>query len=133
MKLQDWQTRLETFMRERQKVPFAWGHNDCCTFASDAVMSITGQDPAPPGLRSHRTAKQAYRAIKRHGGIAAIATIAMGAPVPVLSAQVGDVVLVTVGKRDALAICNGGTALAPSAAGLVAVGMAQGRMAWRVV
>ena len=79
-RLPDWQTRMEAFVRERMHQPFAWGSNDCAIFASDCVMAITGQDPAPAGLRRHRTAKQAYRAIARHGGLGAIATQAVGTP-----------------------------------------------------
>ena len=131
-RLPDWQTRMEAFVRTRARQPFAWGSNDCAIFAADCVQAITGQDPAPAGLRQHRTAKQACRAIARHGGLDAIATLALGAPMPPALAQVGDVVLVRAAKRDALAICNGATALAPSAIGLVAVPMAEARLGWRV-
>ena len=131
-RLNDWQTRMEAFVCQRTDAPFVWGVNDCAIFASDCVLAMTGQDPAPDGLRKHRTAKQAYRSIERHGGLPAIATAALGQPIAVLMAGVGDVVLVSAGKRDALAICNGATALAPAAAGLVAVPMAGARMAWRV-
>lgn len=131
-KLPDWQLRLEAFAKARRAMPFVWGANDCCTFAADAVAAITGVATLHAGLRSYRTAKQAYRTIARHGGIAAIATAVCGQPQPAAFAGVGDVVLVTVGKRDALAICNGGTALAPSSAGLVAVPMAHARQCWRL-
>ena len=131
-RLPDWQTRMEAFVRERMHQPFAWGSNDCAIFASDCVMAITGQDPAPAGLRRHRTAKQACRAIARHGGLGAIATQALGTPIAPSMAQTGDVVLISVGKRDALAICNGATALAPATGGLVAAPMAAAHMAWRV-
>lgn len=131
-RLPDWQTRMEAFVRERMHTPFAWGANDCAIFAADCVQAITGQDPAPAGLRRHRTAKQAYRAIARHGGLPAIATLALGPAMAPTQAHVGDVVLVSAGKRDALAICNGQTALTPSAQGLVAVPMFDARAAWRV-
>jgi hypothetical protein len=131
-KLPDWQLRLEAFVAQRRAMPFTWGTNDCCTFAADAVAALTGDAQVGTGLRAHRTAKQACRTIARHGGIAAIATAACGQPHPAAMAGVGDVVLVTVGKRDALAICNGGTALAPSSAGLVAVPMAHARQCWRL-
>jgi hypothetical protein len=131
MKHHDWQIRLEAFVRERRAMPFAWGTNDCSIFASDCVLAITGTDPAPPELRIHRTAKQACRALAKHGGLAAIATAAMGQPVPAAFAQVGDMVLVKVGKREALAICNGCTAMGPSAQGLTSVGIDTATLAWR--
>jgi hypothetical protein len=132
MRLHDWQLQLERFTRERSAIPFAWGTNDCAIFASDAVMAMTGVDPAPADLRLHRTAKEACRAIQSHGGLAAIATGVLGAPVPVAFAGVGDVVLVKAGKRDALAICNGSVALMPSPIGLVAVSLEGAAHAWKV-
>lgn len=131
-KLPDWQLRLEAFVHARRTMPFVWGANDCCTFAADAVAAITGTTPLHADLRTYRTAKQAYRTIARHGGIATIATAACGKPQSAVFAGVGDVVLVSVGKRAALAICNGGTALAPSSAGIVAVPMAQAHKCWRL-
>lgn len=119
-------------MAQRHAAPFAWGINDCAIFASDCVQAITGQDPAPAGLRKHRTAKQAYRAIARHGGLLAIASAALGSPVEPAFANVGDVVLLTMGKRDGFGICNGATALAPAPSGLVAAPMSAARVAWRV-
>ena len=41
---QDWQTRLDRFIRERRSLPFAWGVNDCCLFAADAAKAICGVD-----------------------------------------------------------------------------------------
>lgn len=128
----DWPLHLEHFIACRTAAPFVWGKNDCAIFAADAVQAITGQDPAPAGLRHHTTARQAYRAIARHGGLEGIATASMGEPITVQQATVGDVLLVKAGKRDALAICNGTSALMPSAHGLVSVGLKSARMAWRV-
>ncbi len=119
-------------MRVRAPTPFAWGTNDCAIFASDCVLAITGIDPAPAGLRLHRTAKEAYRAIQLHGGLASIATKAVGEPVGVSFAGVGDVVLLKSGKRDALAICNGSVALMPSAIGLLAVSLDSATLCWKV-
>jgi len=127
---QDWQLRLEAFIAARRHAPFAWGSNDCATFAADCVQAITGIDPAPSGLRAHSTAKQAYRAIARHGDLRAIATAALGEPRPAVFAQTGDIVLTKAGRRDMLAVCNGRAALAPSADGLVTVPL--GDWCWRV-
>ena len=132
MRLQDWQIRYERFIAERRAAPFAWGQNDCAIFASDCVLALTGVDPAPPALRLHKTEKQALRALQRHGGLSSIATAALGQPFPASQAGVGDVVLITVGKRESLAICNGQTALGPSARGLLAVGMDAASLCWRV-
>lgn len=131
-RLADWQTRMESFMAQRAAQPFTWGTNDCAIFASDFVQAITGQDPAPPGLRTHRTAKQATRAVARHGGMHAIACAALGEPIAAAFAGVGDVVLVPAGKRLAFGVCNGQTALLPSAIGLAHLSMQSAVCAWRV-
>lgn len=131
MRLHDWSIQFEAFTRARRYMPFAWGTNDCCTFAADCAEALMG-NPCAASLRGHSTAKQAYRSLKKHGGVAGIATAALGQPVPILSAQVGDVVLSKAGKRDMLAICNGGNCLAPSANGMVSLGMDTATMCWRV-
>ena len=131
-KLPDWQLRFEAFVAARQATPFAWGSNDCATFAADCVQALTGIDPAPKGLREHRTDLQAARTLQQHGGLVGIATAALGAPVSALQAQVGDVVLSKAGVRDMLAICNGATCIAPGPVGLVHLGMSTASLCWRV-
>lgn len=128
----DWQIRFERFVRERSNLPFAWGTNDCAIFAADCVQALTGTDVALPELRTHTTDLQAARLLKKHGGVAGIATAALGAPLAPLLAHVGDVVLADMGNGDTLAICNGGTCMAPGPAGLVHVGMDTARACWRV-
>lgn len=127
----DWQTRFSAFLAQRQSMPFAWGGNDCCTCAADLVLALTGVDAAAD-LRGYSTAKEAYRALQKIGGVEALATAALGQPRRAVFAQIGDIVMVKIGKRDALAICNGSTALAPSAAGLVTVGFEHDALCWRV-
>ena len=42
-----WATReFHQFLLEREKLPFAWGTNDCCLFPADAIQSFTGEDLA---------------------------------------------------------------------------------------
>ena len=127
----DWQLRLEAFVRERRNVPFAWGSNDCALFVADAVQALTGEHLCPE-LRGHRDVREALRMLDRLGGLRGLGTTALGAQIPVLMANIGDVVVVTYGKREALALCNGGTALIPSVHGVVAVPMSTAVAAWRV-
>ena len=131
-RLPDWQLRLEAFVNARRSTPFAWGTNDCGIFAADCVLALTGTDPAPKGMREHRTAKQAARAVNRRGGLMGIATAAFGPAAPAVFAHVGDVVLVNIGKRQALAICNGSTAIGPSEIGMACVSMDCATVFWRV-
>lgn len=132
MRHHDWQIRYESFVRSRQDMPFAWGANDCCTFVADCVLALTGEDVATPEQRAQTTEMDAARLLKKFGGVRAIATAALGAPISPLLATVGDVVLVDSDGRDMLAICNGGTCIAPGPLGLVHLGMDQAKAAWRV-
>lgn len=129
----DWQLRFEAFVRERRAMPFAWSRNDCATFAADAVLALTGSDLVPPGWRGvHTCAPAALRAVRAAGGLPALAAAALGEPVPVLMAGVGDVLLVPMGRHVALGICNGHTVLGPGRSGLVALPMAGALTCWRV-
>src|SRR4051812_38936672 len=118
-RLHDWQLRLEAFARERAGAPFAWGSNDCALFAADAVQAITGERVCEE-LRGHETAREAIRMLRALGGVRSVAAAALGEPIPVLMAAIGDVVVIEAGKREALAVCNGGTAIAPGPCGMVA-------------
>lgn len=46
VKKPDWETRLHDFIESRKADPFAWGTNDCCLFAADAVLAMTDVDIA---------------------------------------------------------------------------------------
>lgn len=130
-RLHDWDLHLEAFVQARLRMPFAWGRNDCALFTADAVQAMTGKRLCEE-LRGHATARQALRVLAEVGGVRGVAARALDEPIPLLMAKVGDVVIIEVGKREALAICNGGTAIAPGPAGMVAVPMAHARAAWRV-
>lgn len=130
-RLHDWQLRLEAFVRDRSAVPFAWGSNDCALFAADAVQALTGVRHLPE-LRGHASAREALRAVRQAGGLHAIATRALGPAVTPAFAAVGDVVLVRMGRREALGLCNGGTVLGPGPDGLAVASMDGALAAWRV-
>lgn len=128
----DWQLRLQAFMRGRWHVPFAWGSNDCALFAADAVQAMTGEWLCVE-LRGYADARGALRRLRAAGGVRGIATHALGPEIPVAFAAVGDVVaIVDDRRREALGICNGGTALVASHDGALAVSMRRAVAAWRV-
>jgi len=128
----DWQSRLAAFLAGRMATPFAWGTHDCCIFACDAVLAQTGHDPAD-GLRAHRTAQEAAQTLADHGGVAALATARLGPEILPTLAAVGDVGLVQVDGRDALAVCAGSFWLAPGASGLASLPHDRALRAWRAV
>lgn len=134
-RLPDWPVRLEALLRERQARPFAWGVHDCALFAADAVQAITGQDLAQ-GLRG-LSVRAALRRLRAHGpcanlGLYALATQALGPAMAPVWASVGDVLLLPMGRRCALAVCNGDTAIGPGRHGLVHAAAGTALAAWRV-
>jgi len=44
MRYPDWPHRLNEFVVAATKREFRWAEHDCCTFAADAVLAITGVD-----------------------------------------------------------------------------------------
>jgi hypothetical protein len=66
-----WHTRaFDPFLREREKMPFAWGTNDCCIFAADAILANTGTDIADDFRAKYTTQLGAFKTIREvTGGI----------------------------------------------------------------
>lgn len=132
MRLIDWQLRFSDFIVKRRAMPFAWGRNDCCLFAADAVFAMTGNDFGGDALGAYTDAKGALRMTEERGGLRAIASEALGEPVPALRAAVGDVVLLVNDGRELLGICNGTNAIGPGPDGLAVLGMETALAAWKV-
>lgn len=135
-RLPDWQTRLAALMASRRTTPFAWGTQDCCLFAADAVLAITGHDPAADLRHSYTTAAGAARVLAAAGGVAGIAIRRAGPVVPVALAQPGDIGLLKLDAADsacrlALAVYGGSCWHAPGPAGLSSHPMTSIVRAWR--
>src|SRR5690554_354752 len=93
----DWPERLAAFVETRRARVFSWGSQDCALFAADAVLEMTGVDPAK-GLRGYKSARGAANRIKKAGGMRALASN-LPQKHPGL-AQRGDVVLVELDGRE---------------------------------
>lgn len=128
-----WEQRLADYLAVRAVRKFRWAHNDCCLFAADAVVAITGVDPARELRTQYRSRADAQALLDARGGLEAVATAALGEPLPTpLCAQRGDVVLVVDGDRSALGICIGAHVAGPGMHGMATVPLANGVCAWRV-
>jgi hypothetical protein len=131
----DWAQRLAAFLQTRATTPFAWGANDCCTFAGDAVQIMTGNDPMRSLRGRYRTRRGAIRLIKQYGGIERLVQQVLGSPLPAAAlASRGDVVLLPdmQGQGPALGICVGANLLAAGHHGTVAFPLSAALAAWRV-
>lgn len=129
-RLPDWQARFGAFMESRRLAPFAWGSNDCCSFAGDCLLAITGVDPGV-GHRDYDDAIGGARALESFGGVGGVGDALFGAPVPPLLARVGDIGMVTLDGRDSLAVCNGETWVGVGLEGLVPMPLEAASRAWR--
>lgn len=132
MRLPDWQLRLSKLCAERRNSAFLWGTHDCCLWAADCVLAITGEDPARDIRGTYRGALGAAEVLKAHGGIEALATAALGPAVAVSYAAVGDIVCIEVAGRKSLALCNGATVLATGLDRLECLGLDCAVCAWKV-
>lgn len=90
----DWERRLHALVERAERLRFAYGSHDCCSFAAEVVRVQTGQDYFKPFRGKYSSAAGSLRALKanRHKSIADAFTSALGDPVAVLQAQRGDVV-----------------------------------------
>jgi hypothetical protein len=128
MRHEDWEKRLNEFLDTVG--PFDWGTNDCCLFAANAVLAMTGEDYAKP-YRGYKTAKGALSRLKDIG-VAGVATNALGAPKAPLFAQRGDVVSFDAGDGIALGVCIGAKIAAVGQDGLLMLPMNEAIQAWSV-
>lgn len=138
----DWEARLNALLAQRRDVLFTWGATDCCMFAADAVLAMTGVDAAAEFRGRYTTAGGAARALKRHGAGELAATIdAKFESVAPAFVRRGDLVAV---DHDALGtaigVCIGADAVFVGleagedgdTPGLVRVPRAGWRSGWRV-
>lgn len=106
MRLPCWPERLAALIEARRETPFRWGAQDCCTFAADAVLAMTGRDPIAPWRGTYASEAEGD-AILGEGGMAAFVERLLadfGArEVPPPFARRGDWALVTIGNQ---AICG---------------------------
>ena len=85
--------RLHALVLDRYDKPFAWGIRDCCLWAADAVYAVTLRDMACDIRGSYWSARQAARVLRDRGGLEAMVTQRMGAPINAADAIDGDVCL----------------------------------------
>lgn len=128
----NWTHALSALMLERANTPFAWGLNDCASFAANAAQALRGDDVLCELRGPRRTELAARRQERAIGGIpAALARAGLAEVLPSL-AQRGDLVWLKQGQAHVLAVCWGELAAAPGPAGLVFEPMARAERAWRL-
>lgn len=131
----DWPEALAAEIERAWSLPFAWGMNDCCLFASNCAFAITGVDMAA-SLRGYRTRREAMSVLEKFGGVSGVAeAVAHSHAVPEivpLRARRGDVCLLDAGRGETLGVCVGDWIVCPGFGGLTAFPLLQGIRAWEI-
>lgn len=132
----DWDERLAAEIQRARGMMFAWGSHDCCLWVARVVAEISGHDFAV-NYRGYKTAAGAARLLDAHGGVAGIASRALGPAIPLAHAVRGDVVAflgrdVDGVERDALGIVIGSRFAAVTTRGLIFPAMWTAYSAWAV-
>ena len=99
----DWQVRFLRFTELLKAVPFEWGKYDCCLFAGNAVLSMTGTDHAKDFRGKYNSEEGAQELLEEKGGLVAYLDSVL-TPKEINFAQRGDVVMVTTDLGDTLGI-----------------------------
>ena len=64
-RLDNWTVRVHEYLEMKHGTPFKWGESDCCLFACNIVMVMTGVDIAKKWRGKYKTARGAKRFLKR--------------------------------------------------------------------
>jgi hypothetical protein len=68
----DHQDRLFAFIEATRLQPYAWGTNDCVTFPANAILAMTGFDPAAKWRGKWNDEASAKALLEAEGGLLAI-------------------------------------------------------------
>ena len=137
----DWQGALDEFVRANQDRRFEYGTWDCCLFACDAIVAMTGVDLATSYRSKYSTRMGALRTMGEQVGTASVRAVAEDAAamhempeVPVAYAQRGDMVLVQRGRNYSLGLValNGKDVIVTSRRGLWRLPLSRALRAWQV-
>ncbi|SFD55400.1 DUF6950 family protein [Pseudoalteromonas denitrificans] len=59
--------KLNTFLAERENMPFEWGKHDCCLFVCDWILCACGKDLGLNFRGKYLTKKGAFKQLFKHG------------------------------------------------------------------
>lgn len=139
-----WATReFHHFLLQRTNSKFAWGENDCCLFAADAIKAFTGTDIAADFRGKYNDQPTALAAIRNITGGHTIADAAAWVAKKhgleerkyPLMAQRGDLVLVKNGDGDLIAgvvHLNGRHVVSVGEDGMKRLSITAAQRAWKI-
>ena len=135
MRYLNWPERLAEVIEAARYRVFAYGGQDCCLFAADCVLAVTGIDYAAP-FRGYYSRAAAYQIIAKHGSLTGLLTAVLDEPIEPAFAGRGDVVIAEIpiveGEGESVGICLGAFCAFPQAVGLRFHPRSVARLAWRI-
>lgn len=132
-RIKNWPSVLEIFIWEHTSRPFAWGVQDCCTFAGDWVeLALAAPLQGRSWRGTYKTFLGAMLQVGRVGGVAKIPGLWGLDSIPANLATRGDLVAVATPLGLALGVCLGPKIAVPGRKGLVFMDRIMGRNGWRV-
>jgi hypothetical protein len=141
-RLNTWTTALHTFFMGEANLPFAWGSNDCCLFAANAVEAITGTDLADDFRGKYRDEASAFALINSVSGGSTVADAAAHCAAKhglteythPLMAKRGDLVVISNGGNLIAGVVhlNGRDVISTSGTGLVRLPITAVVRSWSV-
>ena len=133
MRNNDWLKQLLDLISKRRQTPHAWGTNDCCLFAADAILAMTGDDKAVALRGTYTTEAEAHQIIAKFGGLAPMLTHFLGEPRGPLCARRGDIVAFTAPNgQECVGVCVGAAFVCPGDERLNTFPMQMATQSWRV-
>jgi hypothetical protein len=128
----NWPNLLAQFIEQRRDQPFAWGVNDCCTFAADWVQLCTGVDYAQAWRGRYVSGLGAVRVLDEAGGVEVLVdSLGLNRVTPQLAGR-GDIVAQQAGRGVTLGVCLGVTTAFVAEDGLVFGPLSSVETAWRI-
>lgn len=128
MRREDWPERLNDFIDARRDMPFAWGENDCSSFAVGALVAMTGERPPVPTAANERDAAR----LLLDAPLRVRADELYGPAIMPSLAQRGDLVLMDLFGRPTLGVSLGDGIAAPGADGVIVFPLSAAVAAWRI-
>ncbi len=130
MRHSNWPSLMFAAIDEARERPFVWGESDCCLFAADVVLAMTGEDYAAPYRGKYNSARGSLIALKKYGAGTIEGSLDLIFPRRRCPRR-GDVVIVTLDDSPALGICVGAQSAFRTKEGIVLLS-SQGLIGWEV-
>ena len=134
MRNSNWLENLTALIEERRNVPYKVGANDCCLFAADAILAMTGDDLAKDLRNTYSTEAEATAIVESYGGHGPLLTKFLGVePKGPLCARRGDIVtFITSSGMETIGVCMGTTIASPGDDGLNIFNFDIAKQSWAV-